>query len=219
MSRSRCTTKERPFLRGTASGSSTRSAAPRPRAGRDSGSVCTSPARSSALMAASFRWTRPPSRARPFARYCRGFVSPALQPTQGLRLSLRDAGQASLTGALPLQDLAPARDLARHQLLQRLGRAARLVGKVCAQIQQPLAGRLVFDAFPSAPFSLATTSAGVPLGANRAFHALTWNSGRPPSLVVGTSGSAGERFSVAIPYALMLPAWIWGVRVTIWSHM
>ena len=49
------------------------------------------------------------------------------------------------------------------------------------------------SALRSASLSLATISFGVPFGAKMAFQALTWNSGRPPSVVVGTSGSAGER--------------------------
>src|SRR6266540_9767 len=55
------------------------------------------------------------------------------------------------------------------------------------------------SAFDSVSLSLATISLGVPLGANSAFQALTLYSGNPPSAVVGTSGSAGERCSVAIP--------------------
>lgn len=75
------------------------------------------------------------------------------------------------------------------------------------------------SAFTSAPFSLATISGGVPLGAKIAFQAETWNSGSPASFVVGTSGMAGERAGSATAKALMVPAWICGTRFTIWSHM
>ena len=40
--------------------------------------------------------------------------------------------------------------------------------------------------------------AGVPFGAKIAFQAWAWNSGRPASVVVGTSGSDGLRSGVAI---------------------
>ena len=50
------------------------------------------------------------------------------------------------------------------------------------------------SALSSARRQLVERSAfGVPLGANSAFQAEAWNSGRPASLVVGTSGSAGLR--------------------------
>ena len=75
------------------------------------------------------------------------------------------------------------------------------------------------SAFRSAPFSFLTISFGVPFGAKIAFQAVTWNSGSPPSLVVGTSGSAAARSGSAIAYALIVPAWICGTRFTIWSHM
>ena len=40
-------------------------------------------------------------------------------------------------------------------------------------------------------------SGDVPLGAKIAFQAWAWNSGRPPSFVVGTFGSDGLRSGVA----------------------
>ena len=71
------------------------------------------------------------------------------------------------------------------------------------------------SALRSASLSFFVTSGGVPFGAKIAFQALTWNSGRPPSFVVGTSGSAGERCGSATAYALIVPAWICGTRFTI----
>ena len=54
------------------------------------------------------------------------------------------------------------------------------------------------SALSSASVSLSRIGFGVPLGANRAFQADAWNSGRPASLVVGTFGSAGLRSADAI---------------------
>src|SRR6516225_7964799 len=45
------------------------------------------------------------------------------------------------------------------------------------------------------------------LGAKIAFHADTWNSGRPPSCVVGTFLITSERSGVAMATALIVPAW------------
>ena len=63
--------------------------------------------------------------------------------------------------------------------------------------------------------SFFVISGGVPFGAKIAFQALTWNSGRPASFVVGTFGRAGERSGSATAYALMVPAWICGTRLGI----
>jgi hypothetical protein len=50
----------------------------------------------------------------------------------------------------------------------------------------------------SALVSLSRTDFGVPLGANRAFQAYAWNSGKPASFAVGTFGRVGLRWAMLI---------------------
>ena len=68
-----------------------------------------------------------------------------------------------------------------------------------AQLEQPLARRFVVKRLDQRLIELRYDFLGRALGANSAFQALTWYSGSPASLVVGTSGNAGERSGVAMP--------------------
>src|SRR5712671_6975738 len=54
------------------------------------------------------------------------------------------------------------------------------------------------SALSSASVSLSRIGFGVALGANNAFQANAWNSGRPASLEVGTFGNIGLRSTVPI---------------------
>src|SRR5712692_410434 len=54
------------------------------------------------------------------------------------------------------------------------------------------------SALSSASVSLSRTGFGVPLGANKAFQADAWNSGKPASFAVGTFGRVGLRSAMLI---------------------
>ena len=66
------------------------------------------------------------------------------------------------------------------------------------------------SALASAAFTFAITGFGVPAGANSAFQAENWKSGKPASAVVGTSGTAALRAGEATAKALMPPAFTCG---------
>ena len=57
--------------------------------------------------------------------------------------------------------------------------------------------------------SLATMSLGVPAGAITLVQELAMKSGKPPSIIVGTSGKSGSRACVATASALIFLSWRW----------
>ena len=58
----------------------------------------------------------------------------------------------------------------------------------------------------AAVLSLATTSEGVPLGAQKPCHVAKFSPGKPASSAVGTFGAADQRVFVITASALILPA-------------
>ncbi len=68
----------------------------------------------------------------------------------------------------------------------------------------------VCSAALTAPLSLAITSGGVPAGANRPVQALVAKSGKPLSIIVGTSGSSGLRCALVTASARSCPVLISG---------
>src|SRR5262245_31647226 len=63
----------------------------------------------------------------------------------------------------------------------------------------------VFIALIVSALSRLTIGRGVPVGARRPNHDMTSNPASPASAIVGTSGSAPERFGAATPSAFNLP--------------
>src|SRR5262245_24177290 len=59
---------------------------------------------------------------------------------------------------------------------------------------------------PSASASCLMIAGGVPAGATSPVNDIDTKSGRPPSIIVGTSGMTGLRVSPVAPSALSLPA-------------
>ncbi len=77
----------------------------------------------------------------------------------------------------------------------------------------------VFSALAISACSSATTSFGVPAGANTPYHVDISSPGKPASASVGTSGSSGERLGVITASGRSLPPLIWPIDDDVVSNI
>jgi hypothetical protein len=145
-------------------------------------------------------------------------LSAAASSISGMVKKFLDASAPAHSGRL--DDRRPANNLTLNKGGERRSPRLALSGISSARSTSCLRTFWSSNALSRASLSLSRIAFGVPLGANKATHENTWNSGSPASFEVGTFGRTRLRCSESIVYALIAPLCTCGMdAITPPSHM